>query len=208
MTIRVLSQIEYLRQNFSKLADTCVPLWHPLGFISCQIRNEPGYCTARIHYWPKGERRPKQPDWPIHTHAYDLSSLVLIGRVRDMQYRERKGSQYTVYAVSYVGDDSSIVSTGRTLAIETCVDQYHAQGEEYRVPIGSFHQTYVSKNESAVTIVALSNFQRTDPLVLGHPSRESYPYARMSFDKDIFWKRIDQAIGSLLEKSGPPGQAR
>jgi hypothetical protein len=117
-----------------------------------------------------------------------------------MQYRERDGHEYAVYAVTYAGVDSSIALAGRTVSVEVLIDQYHEQGQEYHVPIGSFHQTYVPQGQSALTLVALSNFQRTSPLVLGYPANESYPYARASFDKGLFWSSVDQAMGRILGK--------
>ena len=199
MRIRASSQIDYLRDNISTLTKTCEPFWHPLGFVSCVIRDEPD-CRVRVHYWPKGERRPKKPDWPIHTHVYDLSSLVLMGRVRDMQYREKIGSDFSVYSVSYSGDDSSITNVRRKLSVDLLVNQYHVAGEEYSIPVGSFHQTYVPEEESAVTLVALSNFQHTEPLVLGTPGDQSYPYIRTPFDNTRFWTCVDKAVRDFVPK--------
>lgn len=188
------TQVDFLRENFSVLAASCQPLWHPLGFVSCVIRDEPRCLVVRVHYWPKHERRTKNPDWPIHTHVYDLSSLVLMGRVRDVQYREKSGSEYAVYSVSYKDADSSIGRTDRDLSIELSVDQYHVAGEQYFVPVGSFHQTMVPSDETALTLVALSSFQDKVPLVLGQPGDQSYPYNRIPFDQETFWSTVEQAL--------------
>jgi hypothetical protein len=198
MKINASSQVDYLRENLSKLATDCQPLWHPLGFVSCVIRDEPRDRLVRVHYWPKDERRTKNPDWPIHTHVYDLSSLVLMGRVRDMQYRKKRGSEYAVYSVSYKDSDSSISRTGQDLSIELSVDQYHVAGQEYLVPVGSFHQTMVPPDESALTLVVLSNFQDKAPLVLGQPGNQSYPYNRIAFDRGTFWRTVEHTIAKRI----------
>jgi hypothetical protein len=200
MRISASSQLAYLRENLFHLSCTCVPLWHPLGFVSCLVRSELDHFAVRVHYWPKNERRPKRPDWPIHTHVYDLSSLVLMGRVRDVQFREKTGLEHAVYSVSYDGDDSAISDTGQHLSIEAQIDDYHSVGEEYFVPKGTFHCTYVSRTEFALTLVALSNFEKASPLVLGQSGRESEPYGRQPFDKEVFWHHVHEAFATIPQK--------
>jgi len=117
-----------------------------------------------------------------------------MGRVRDVQYREKSGSEYAVYSVSYKDADSSIGRTDRDLSIELSVDQYHVAGEQYFVPVGSFHQTMVPSDETALTLVALSSFQDKVPLVLGQPGDQSYPYNRIPFDQETFWSTVEQAL--------------
>ena len=101
MKTEASSFVPYLASDLPHLRRTCTPLWHPLGFVSCVIKDDANEATVRVHYWPKGERRVKNPDWPIHTHTYDLSSFILAGRIRDLQYRVRSGEALTVYEVSY-----------------------------------------------------------------------------------------------------------
>ncbi len=197
MKTNASSQLPYLRETISQLASTAQPLWHPLGFVSCVIRNKEKQNTTRVHYWPKNERRCKNPDWPIHTHAYDLSSLVLEGGVRDIQYRQKAGSKYAIYSVSYVGHDSSITRSDQYTSIETLVDKFREVGEEYSVPMGAFHQTLVPIDEMAVTLVVLSNFGNADPLVLGAAAEKSYPYDRVQFNKLVFWNRVRDAISNF-----------
>lgn len=197
MKISASSQLAFLRENLLSFAETCTPLWHPLGFVSCEILNDPGNIIVRVHYWPKGERRTKNPDWPIHTHVYDLSSLVLMGRVRDQQFREKQGSEYAVFSVSYSGENSAISWTGRNVAAELLVDEYHAAGEEYTVSVGTFHQTHVPQEETAATLVVQSNFQHSDPLVLGQASDQKYPYDRLPFDREQFWTSVSKATQLL-----------
>ena len=194
MTIDIDSQLQYLRKNFSKVALTCQPLWHPLGFVSCVIRKEKRKFTTRIHYWPKHERRTKNPDWPIHSHVYHLTSRILKGRVRDIQYRLRDGSDYAIYSVQYSGEDSVINFTNRQTSVEKTIDKIHELGEEYSVSIGSFHQTQVPMGESVISLVVLSSFVDSNPLVLGTLEEQSYRYDRAEFDKSTFWTRIREVI--------------
>ena len=194
MKIEARSQLPYLRENIDRIASSCQPLWHPLGFVSCVIRNESEKYITRIHYWPKSKRRPKTPNWPIHTHTYHLSSYILDGRVRDIQYRLKDGTEYAVYSVSYSGENSEIVPTKELASVEKLVDVFQEKGEEYSILTGFFHQTKVPLHESATTLVVLSNFVSAKPFVLGTPGEKTYSYERARFDKLAFWSRIANLI--------------
>lgn len=192
------SQLKFLEDNFLELASTCKPLWHPLGFVSCIIRKEK-YFTSRIHYWPKMERRTKVPNWPIHTHVYDLSSYILAGRVRDIQYRKKDGTDYVIYSVSYKGEDSEIKSTSTYTSIRKISDRIRSIGDEYAIPLGVFHETQVPLDEFAITLVALSNFADSAPLVLGEKEIGIHSYDREEFDRLEFWRRIEPAAWANLK---------
>ena len=196
MKIEAKSQLEFLRENIREISVMRQPLWHPLGFVSCVVRDESEKYIARIHYWPKSERRPKKPNWPIHTHTYHLSSYIVDGRVRDIQYCLNEGTEYAVYSVSYLEDNSEIFPTNQFNSARKIVDVVREKGEEYSVPIGLFHQTKVPLNESSITLVVLSNFTNSEPSVLGKPGGKSYSYERTFFDKTAFWNRIGNVIES------------
>lgn len=194
MRTRASLQVDYLRAHFSEISSTCHPLWHPLGFVSCLVPSEECNYTTRVHYWPKFGRRYKDPNWPIHTHAYDLSSCILEGRVRDLQYQAERGGDYAVYSVSYSGEDSNLVLTDQRRSIKKLVDEVREVGDEYSIPVGTFHQTVVPIGESAITLVVLSNFGEASPLVLGTPKRKCYGYVRVKYSREAFWKNIGESI--------------
>lgn len=189
--------IPYLVSHLTDLRRSCIPLWHPLGFVSCVIKDHENEVTVRVHYWPNGERRVKNPDWPIHTHAYDLSSFILAGRIQDLQYRVRSGEAFTVYEVGYYSGGSEIVKTDTQLDLEVVVDARRVAGEQYQVPRGTFHQTQVPVSESAVTLVALTGFGSEAPRVLGAPDQVRYPYDRQPFDTQQFWDAVEQSLGQI-----------
>lgn len=194
MKTEASSFVPYLASDLPHLRRTCTPLWHPLGFVSCVIKDDANEATVRVHYWPKGERRVKNPDWPIHTHTYDLSSFILAGRIRDLQYRVRSGEALTVYEVSYYCGGSEIVKTDAQLDLDIVVDARRVAGEQYHVPRGIFHQTHVPVSETAVTLVALTGFGSEAPRVLGAPDQARYPYDRRAFDTQRFWDAVEQSL--------------
>lgn len=193
--------LAFLRENLRALSSDIVPLWHPLGFVSCVIDEMPGNYVARVHYWPNGERRVKNPDWPIHTHSYTLSSLVLDGCVRDLQYRKAEGNDWRVYTVNYFNGGSAISKTGESIGLITDLDELRSAGDQYQVDRGIYHQTQVPASQSAVTLVLLTNHGSEAPKVLGSALESRYPYDRVPFDAHRFWNAVEKAIRNTQLKS-------
>lgn len=194
MKIEARDHLDFLRQNIGHLASSIQPLWHPLGFASCVIREIKGDHTLRVHFWPSKERRTKNPDWPIHTHSYALSSLILQGRIEDIQYKTSEGNEYIVYQVAYSKLNSEIIKTQECVEIFETTTLIRSAGEQYSVERGVFHQSKVDFNSSAVTLVAISDFSNEPPLVLGRPGEIRYPYDRTPFDRDLFWSNVRDSI--------------
>ena len=184
----------FLQENFDSLSANLVPLWHPLGFVSCVINDVSSSHIARVHYWPKGERRVKNPDWPIHTHTYRLQSLVMKGVVRDLQYHVQSGSEWCEYSVNYYSGGSVIVRTPNEVNAIVAVDELRRSGNYYEVPRGVYHQSFVPYEQSAVTLVLLTDHNSETPKVLGSKLEERYPYDRISFDRKLFWEAIKEAL--------------
>lgn len=196
--------LAFLRKNIDRIAAELVPLWHPLGFVSCVVDESRAPLITRVHFWPANERRVKNPDWPIHTHSYSLNSLVLSGAVKDIQYDVIAGNQWCVYSVRYYEGGSEIIRTPeRVIAVPSVVEMRYA-GQEYEVPRGVFHQTQVEYGQSAVTLVSLSQHGSEAPKVLGTEQAERYPYDRTAFDAELFWGEVRKALKREL-RSSPDG---
>lgn len=189
-----LNLIDFLSENFDDLSSSVIPLWHPLGFVSCVIDQLPSSHVARVHYWPAGERRVKNPDWPIHTHSYTLTSTILRGAVRDMQYRASAGNQWCVYSVNYYDGGSEIIQTSEMVDLVTEVDSIRISGTQYEVPRGVYHQTLVPFDQSALTVVLLTEHSSEPPKVLGANLQKRYPYDRIPFSSERFWSAVYEGL--------------
>lgn len=198
MKTNALDHINFLLHNIDALAASIQPLWHPLGFVSCVIRDIPGKLTLRVHYWPPNERRTKNPDWPVHTHSYALSSLVLHGSIEDTQCEIIAGEEFSLYEVSYLNGNSEITKTDKKKSISKNISRMRITGEQYRVERGVFHQSVVGLSESAVTFVALSESSCESPIVLGGNGDHRYPYDRMPFNQEEFWSAVRYAISNPI----------
>lgn len=197
MKISANEYFPFLVDNLEDLIKTKEPLWHPLGFTSCLIEEVKNVREIRVNYWPLHQRRTKNPDWPIHTHRYHLSSMVLAGSVEDIQYVTEDGSSDHIYEVRYSGKDSEIKKTSNRISLKENICNSRKAGEVYEVERGVFHQSYVGMGESAITLVALSNFSDVNPLVVGQEGSEFYPYERKSFSADHFWSKVRLAVNAI-----------
>jgi hypothetical protein len=192
---------KHLRAVLSECARTVVPLYHPLGFVSCVLPSPENGIILRVHYWPKEGRREKAPGWPVHTHNFRLSSFVMSGEIRNRNYVEIDGPgpglERNVYKVEYEGEHSRIVDTGRVLRVEVGSDSIHSAGMGYCVERGVFHESVVPVGEMVVTLACLTEKSAIAPLVLGDVSGGSFAYQRESFDSVEFWSVVSDAVGVI-----------
>jgi hypothetical protein len=192
------SLIGELMGNLDNLKNGLQPQWHPLGFVSCVVPLKAIEGTIRLHYWPSHERRVKNPDWPIHTHSYKLTSLVLKGWVCDVQYKAIPGNDFTIYEVSYNACGSEIIRTSATVSLDEVENIRREAGAVYVVERGRLHQTQVPMENSAVTIVHLNEHGSEAPKVLGSREADKYPYVRENFPKFDFWKVVEEAMSGVV----------
>src|SRR5437879_13738561 len=92
-----------IAETLSSLSDLR-PLWHPLGFVSVVVKEDDAV-AIRLHYWPAGERRPKNPNWPIHNHVFELCSTIITGEIIDRQYESCDGLERQIYRAVNSGPD-------------------------------------------------------------------------------------------------------
>lgn len=190
MKISAKTIIPCITENLDTFERLKAPLWHPLGFVSCVLESDESTREVRINYWPQEERRTKNPDWPIHTHRYFLSSFVLAGTVRDIQYRSYSGKGHKIYEVNYIGSNSEINKSVHSVDIKEVSNIVRNAGDVYSVQRGTLHRTFVEQSKSAMTIVVLSDFTDENPIVIGQEGGNNYPYERIPYDSCRFWQEV------------------
>lgn len=198
MKTNASDHLPYLLGNLDLVERESTPLYHPLGFVSCLVP-----CARdmilRLHFWPEGERRYKNPLWPIHTHNYRLSSFVVAGEVIDVQY-DAEISEFgaeVIYEVEYSGEDSKISESARKCFLTEARRNILKSGDSYQVERGIFHQSEVEQGRSAVTFVCLTDKGAENPLVVGEPTGRVFPYERVRYDKDLFWRHVRSGLSAL-----------
>ena len=190
--------VDWLLDHFQDIKDTDV-LWHPLGFCGATIERGSDY-HLKVHYWPKGDRRPKTPNWPIHTHRFELESLVLAGKITDVQYRtDKAGSDWNQYAVEYIGDEkrnSSWTDACKHANLTEISQTTFQAGDKYRVAKGTAHQSVVSETVATLTFVKTWDRSPEGPIVFGNEQGGDFFYERNKFKTELFWSQVRKAISA------------
>lgn len=186
-----------LLRSLSLLA-TGVPLWHPLGFVSCTLASAPDW-ALKVHLWPKGKRLSKSPNWPIHDHAFRIESRILHGTLRNREYSLTPGTRCELYRVVYENKSSGLVRTRSLTDVKLTKSTVHVTDDSYSIERSEFHNTVVSIDTSAATVVLKTNRGDSFPLVVGRPwaaERLAPLYQRESFPEDVFWRSVFSPLES------------
>jgi len=201
------TQLKTIRENINGLSKNTAPLWHPLGFVSCVVSNKEDLVT-RLHYWPKNQKKPKCPDWPIHTHLFTLTSLVLHGQIKDIQYRPSSGKQYSALSVEYVGVNSKLIPTGDLFDLKVIRETVLQRHGSYIVEEGVFHQSEVHSEDETMTLVQCANPTNRPPIVVA-PTEEldllrgvNFDYLREPFSREVFWEKARVFLTEFMEEKG------
>jgi hypothetical protein len=159
----------------SEFWDTPTRLWrhHGLGMLQSELDEQ-----LRVHVWHPRLRTFAFDDFrDVHDHRFDLTSLVVVGRIDDVHYRVREvdGRYYSdrepntrMWAIVHAK------AQDRTPQIATDLGAVHAtqsacftvgDGDWYRVPRREFHTTRV--DDLAVTLVHRTHFDHEPARILG-----------------------------------------
>jgi hypothetical protein len=161
--------------------------WHPYGFAVFRLGRSVDGRTMRLHIWPEFQRQMQQPEWPIHSHPWQLDSYVLIGAVVQKQFdveADARGDQ-CLYRVGY-SQDCSVLERSPYRVKSALVHEIRVEpGQSYSVPHGQFHASLVSCDVYAATIVTVPPSTPADAYVLGDPSGdERYEFKRRQLSID------------------------
>jgi hypothetical protein len=187
-----LALLDQILTSLSQVSFT----WHPLGFAHAEICSE-NDLALRLHLWPKAKRRPQQPFWPIHTHAFHLQSTVLVGTIQNRFFfvNSNQGGSKQLYRVEYRGEGSALLAT--KVFAEAPVDriQVTGPGESYEVPIGAFHSSTVPEQALATTLVRVSQHANIQPKVVGTRSGSiEYYYERSLCEQSVVRDSLESVL--------------
>lgn len=203
MRTKAIGALKKIQNEIGVLSVEVLPLWHPLGFVSCVVFKENNIVT-RLHYWPKDERKPKKPNWPIHTHIFKLSSLILSGSLRDVQYHRFPGNDYAAYQVQYMGEDSILVEKGEKCRIGIVRDSILYPHGFYYIEEGVFHESKVDLHQETLTLAQCFEYSSDEPIVLAPVTEcagsdvSSLQYIRQPYNSGLFWERVGSLIDVFL----------
>jgi len=113
---------------------------HGLGMAKAYISP-----TRRVHVWDKRLRHPGRWEESIHSHRWDMHSLVVAGRIKQEEFFASPDPHGTHMEWS-VANTTSADPHALTLVSEQRLQLRRADtivraGESYSMPRGSFHRT-------------------------------------------------------------------
>jgi hypothetical protein len=172
---------------------------HPLGFLHVTLMDTAD-TSIRLHIWKPGERLVQEPAWLIHTHTFELTSMVLSGKLKNRVYSwtdDPIAGERRLYQTTYDDNSSSLIATDRVGKIQHESTSEISQGGQYTVPYGYFHQTEVVENQFTATI-ALTKKYLGNPLVVGSiGGATSHSYIRSELDGGARHQIIDEVTRSI-----------
>jgi hypothetical protein len=116
---------------------------HPLGFVCFPIvrQGDNGVC---VHVWSPQLFVPVRSTMsPMHSHSWDLVSVVLFGELRNDLVAVLDGEPtHRVFEIHNRGDVDEVRGTSRLVGCRTETTELNHAGETYEVRVGQFHATF------------------------------------------------------------------
>lgn len=145
----------------SALSNSKSARWHPNGFMVFrldEVSEGDLRGSRRVHIWPGGVERKEMPGHPtIHSHDWELQSLVLAGKYSDVIFEiSTDAPALLTHAVKYDAETGdSIEPTGDGIRlVQREVRDVHA-GDCHHMDVGVPHETLVPMSETVVTHVMM-----------------------------------------------------
>ncbi|WED78000.1 hypothetical protein [Aeromonas allosaccharophila] len=167
--------------------------WHPLGFVMATLLDE-GSEKVRIHLWSKSFDKAQKPTWLVHDHKFDLTSWVLSGTIKNIEYKNSASSKtHQLYSVTYNSTGSILTKLDEVHDLKIEKTQEISSGEKYKIEAGIFHQSISMSKNTTVTICHTVDKNSHTPLVIGElDGKRSYYYQRSLVHIDDLQKIISE----------------
>lgn len=153
--------------------------WHGLGMLQRELPGSSG--VTRVHVWhPNLIRVPMENFRRVHDHRFDITSLVIFGKITDVHYdvqharspilgpikgdgRPENVANTKMWAITHAkvqtGDDVREIAD---VYAERAWSAPRVAGNIYSISRRNFHMTEV--NALALTVVTRSNFLESGPI--------------------------------------------
>lgn len=171
---------------------------HPFGFLHAFLVDDP-HVALRLHIWDTTERHVQEPNWPIHSHVFDLRSIVLVGRLTNHSYHWSGGrltATGRLYRTTFVGDTSRLEPTDDFGTCELVSSKEISSTDLYAVPFGDFHSSLVAEGSFAATLAVTVKGPGAPRIFGALEGEKSYSYQR----HELTTRVQDRIVGELLER--------
>jgi hypothetical protein len=135
---------------------------HPLGFVCFPLLRGRGTGVC-VHVWlsHRAEFAPELTTSPIHSHSWDLESLVLFGRIGNELVNVRASADaeatHRVYEIHSAQGADEVTPTAQCVRSSPQEVRYARAGEVYAMPGGQFHSSVVPDGLDTATVLLASS---------------------------------------------------
>ena len=150
--------------------------------------------ALRLHLWR--HTLASEPRWPVHTHSYGLTSLVVAGWLADRRFEvvPDPNGHNQLYGLRYGESGSKRIKLAQRVRCVEVGRFVRTTNETYRVPVDTFHSSLLAGHwPAAVTVVRTGRSTKICPRVVGAvDGAEVYGYERRAVDGDALdeWSRF------------------
>jgi hypothetical protein len=194
------------RRALAELADgrrDLAAVRHPLGFVCLPLERDPEYGVC-VHVWAPDLVRAEATTSTVHSHSWDLVSLVLYGQVVNSLSEVTEdvtNGTHRVFEVHSTGPADEIRATERRVRHRPAEQQPVGAGQVYRLPAGRFHTTRIDGDRRAATVV-LGRAREQADLSLGALDTPSHRVVRQRCDREETRSVARMVIAELALRDG------
>lgn len=182
------------------------PRLHPNGFVQLDLNEE---ATERFHVWPALGIAAQKTRHPIHDHAFDMQSTVLLGSLTNVLYSHTLHDSRTEVWIK--GPDTYRIYTAKKIGPEETVLEptYVAARlrEISRITYGPFETYEMSKSllhDSVATGLTATVMRKLNQSGEYHPSvfvpigvKPDNEFRRESLPEEELWRHIEAAVEAI-----------
>lgn len=160
--------------------------WHPNGFAVFHFGEVPSLGRLRLHVWPRRLRVALKGQPAIHSHPWELCSLVIAGSYRDALYKAREFDKGGSCRLQGFNLQSGIAGEGDLAApvpmwyeVTVVKERTVVEGSFHYLPAGVLHTAEIPDDQFAATLLITG--ETIDPkklLLIGSPEFPATRYAR------------------------------
>lgn len=136
--------------------------WHPMGFAVFHLGNVSKLGKLRFHMWPKALRVQLDGQPKLHSHSWDMCSLVVAGVYQDGIYSVcdssagERDAQQGFEADYKTDEESEIFPVARWYKVVRTEHRTIRKGQFHHLDAGRIHATHINHNSFATTFAMTS----------------------------------------------------
>ncbi len=173
---------------------------HPVGFLQVPLMFDyerlPSGDKYFLNIWKPAFVRPSD-DRRLHDHVFNLRSRILWGAIENHVFEvvdHTRGSHKIMQADYGGGAKSRLVDTGRQVNFRLVDRQSYHQGEEYTLPIATFHDS-VLLEDFAITLMKKFDIDpHARARVVTVETLDEHFIDREQFNEELAWAAVQETL--------------